>query len=113
MLALVSVTIVNSAPAFEVTLRRGPLAAVKIFNKTFGTFLWQTAVMYIAFGAADYFLQKRDFLNAVKMTDEELRKDTKETEGDITVKMHIRHLGRHLVERNTGTTPESSRQKMS
>jgi flagellar biosynthesis protein FlhB len=69
------------------------LAVVKVFNNRFTVFLWEAGALYLLLGAADYLIEKRDFQKQNRMTDEELREDVKQIEGNIESRMRLRHLG--------------------
>lgn len=51
----------------------------------------------------DYIYQKYEFLKNLKMTKEEVKKETKDTEGDPLIKQRQRQLGRQLIRQNLMT----------
>lgn len=97
MLGLVLMTVWNTAPTLFMAARIGVNQTVKSFSGAFSTFLYQAAVLSVLFGAADYLIQRTQFFSDQKMTDEELKDDTKETEGNPEVKMHLRRKAMMLA----------------
>jgi len=77
--------IILSAGANPETI--GKLAASLLF-----TLLFRAGVLFLALGAADFFLQKKLHLKELMMSKYEVKKEHKEDEGDP----HIRHQRRHL-----------------
>jgi len=65
----------------------GKLAASLMF-----ALLFRAGVLFLALGAADFFLQKKLHLKELMMSKYEVKKEYKEDEGDP----HIRHQRRHL-----------------
>jgi len=94
MLGLVAVSLWRSLHDLIFSVRIGPIATVKVFQQVFAAFLWQAAGLYLLFGAADWLIQKTSFVKRNRMTDEELREDTKQTEGNPQTKMRHRTLRR-------------------
>jgi flagellar biosynthetic protein FlhB len=93
MLGLAVFTVYNLSANMFLASRIGVDQIVRLFNSAFSTFLYQAALLSLLFGAADYLIQKIQFFEDQKMTDEELKEDTKETEGRPEVKAHIRMIG--------------------
>jgi flagellar biosynthetic protein FlhB len=56
-------------------------------------------VVYIVVAVTDYFYQKYKFIDDMKMTKQEVKEETKQTEGDAKVKSRIRGLMRSRIRR--------------
>jgi len=57
----------------------------------------KTAMAMIVLGTADYLWQRFDFLKSLKMTRDEMKQETRETEGDPHVKGQRRHAREKLL----------------
>ena len=62
---------------------------------------WKCALVLLAWSAADYFLQKRQLENSLKMTKQEVAQEMKDTEGSPLVRGEIRKRRRALRKRWT------------
>jgi flagellar biosynthesis protein FlhB len=60
---------------------------------------WKSALVLLAWSAADYFLERWRHENELKMSRQDLRDEFKETEGNPAVKMRIRRLQRQARRR--------------
>jgi flagellar biosynthetic protein FlhB len=54
-------------------------------------------VVYIVIAVSDYFYQKYKFIDDMKMTKQEVKEETKQTEGDVRVKARIRQMMRARI----------------
>lgn len=54
------------------------------------SFLWKVAVIYLALAAADFAYQKHKHIKDLKMTKQEVKEETKQTEGDPQIKSQIK-----------------------
>jgi len=61
--------------------------------------LW-TAVLLVALSIPDYFFQKREFIESLKMTKQEMKEEWKETVGDPHVRARLREMQREIVMKN-------------
>ncbi len=61
--------------------------------------LWSAAILLVL-AIPDYFFQKREFIESLKMTKEELKEELKETIGDPYIRARLREMQRDLVMRN-------------
>jgi flagellar biosynthesis protein FlhB len=93
MMGLVTASVWGAAPNLIRSVRLGPLGTVSVFQSMFTTFLWQASALYALFGGADYFVQRITFQRRNRMTDEELKEDTKNEQGNPESKMRMRELG--------------------
>ncbi len=55
---------------------------------------WKAGLVFLAWGAADYFLEKFNFERQIRMSREEVKEEAKETEGNPQTKGRIRRLQR-------------------
>ncbi|MCI1207849.1 MAG: flagellar biosynthesis protein FlhB [Treponema sp.] len=62
--------------------------------------LVMTAVLFFIIAVPDYFVQRREFMESMKMTKQETKEEYKEMEGDPEVKSHLQQAQRALLERN-------------
>ncbi len=58
------------------------------------------AVMLLAISIPDYFVQKHQFLESMKMTKQEVKQEYKEMEGDPEVKNRLEQARREMLRRN-------------
>ncbi len=58
------------------------------------------SVFFIAIAVGDYFVQKKQFLESMKMTKQEVKQEFKEMEGDPEVKAKLDQAQRDLLTRN-------------
>lgn len=58
------------------------------------------AILFIVISILDYYVQRREFIEQMKMTKQEVKQEYKEMEGDPEVKSHIEAAKRELLRRN-------------
>ena len=68
------------------------LSALKII-------IW-TSVLLLILSVPDYFFQKHEFIESLKMTKEEVKEELKETMGDPYLRARLREMQRELVMKN-------------
>lgn len=59
-----------------------------------------SSVLFILIAVGDYFVQKKQFIESMKMTKQEVKQEFKEMEGDPEVKAHLDRAQRDLLSRN-------------
>jgi len=74
-------------------------AIVKI-AKMASQLLIVVAVLFLVISIPDYFIQKRDFMEEMKMTKQEQKEEYKEMEGDPEVKSKLQQMQRQLLSQN-------------
>jgi len=75
-------------------------AALKtILMTSFKIIIW-SAVLLLVLSIPDYFFQKREFIESLKMTKEELKEELKETIGDPYIRARLRELQRQNLLRS-------------
>lgn len=60
---------------------------------------WRGGAVLLAWSVVDYFLQKRSHENSLKMTKQEVKDDTKETQGNPETKGRVRRIQRTMHRR--------------
>ena len=58
------------------------------------------AVLFLALSIPDYFVQRHDFMEEMKMTKQEVKEEYKEMEGDPEVKSKLQQMQRQLLSQN-------------
>lgn len=58
------------------------------------------AVIFLVIAIPDYFVQKREFMESMKMTKQEVKQEYKELEGDPEVKGRLQQMQRDLLSQN-------------
>jgi flagellar biosynthetic protein FlhB len=61
--------------------------------------IWATVILLVL-SIPDYFLQRQEFMESLKMTKQELKEEYKESQGDPHLKARLREMQRNLVMRN-------------
>lgn len=61
--------------------------------------LW-TSVLLLVLSIPDYIFQKKEFIDSLKMTREELKEELKETVGDPYIRARLREMQREITMRN-------------
>lgn len=73
--------------------------ALRIIMMTaFKIIIW-SAVLLLALSVPDYFFQKREFIESLKMTKEEMKEELKETVGDPYIRARLREMQRQNLMR--------------
>lgn len=76
------------------------LHAVGKIASTAALILVSSAVLFLIISIPDYFVQKKQFIESMKMTKQEVKQEYKEMEGDPEVKSHLEQAQRQLLQRN-------------
>ena len=58
------------------------------------------AIIFLGISIPDYLVQKKQFIESMKMTKQEVKQEYKEMEGDPEVKAHLQAAQRELLQRN-------------
>ncbi len=61
--------------------------------------IYKVGIVYLIIGIADYFYQKYKFTEEMKMTKQEVKDESKATEGDVQAKARMRQIGRDRLRR--------------
>lgn len=76
------------------------IGAVGKIAKMAAQLLIIVAVFFLAIAIPDYFVQKHDFMEEMKMTKQEQKEEYKEMEGDPVVKSKLQQMQRELLQNN-------------
>ena len=74
--------------------------AVVKFAKMAAQLLIIVSILFLAISIPDYFVQKRDFMEEMKMTKQEQKEEYKEMEGDPEVKSKLKQMQQQLLQQN-------------
>ena len=80
----------SGGPSYALPLIAGMVAKVLII----------CAIILIVIGIADYLVQRRTFIESLKMTKQEVKEEFKEMEGDPEVKSHLESAQREMLSVN-------------
>ncbi len=61
--------------------------------------LWKIGAIYLLIGAGDFFYQRYKYRDDMKMTKQELKEETKQSEGDVEVKQRLRQMVKQRLKR--------------
>jgi flagellar biosynthetic protein FlhB len=78
----------------------GPQAALVRIGGTLESLLWRAASLFLIVGIADLLWQRHRYTKQLRMTKQEIQRETKDQQGNPQVKMRIRRLQRDLARRN-------------
>lgn len=67
-----------------------------MFSLTF-ELVWKSGLAYLVLGMADFYYQKWNYTEELKMTKQEVKEENKQQEGDLQAKMRIRQMGRDRI----------------
>jgi flagellar biosynthesis protein FlhB len=88
---------------YDVILKTPDLSIGLAFSSiciiAFKIILW-TSVVLLVLSIPDYYFQKREFLESLKMTKEELKEELKETVGDPYIRARLKEMQREIATRN-------------
>jgi len=76
-----------------------PLAMKNILFIAFKIVVW-SAVVLLIISVPDYFFQKMEFIESLKMTKQEIKEELKETIGDPHIRARLREMQREILMRN-------------
>ncbi len=78
----------------------GPNAALSQVGKMVSKLLIISSIVLILIAIADYFMQRKQFIDSLKMTKQEVKQEYKELEGDPEVKGHLESAQREMLSKN-------------
>lgn len=99
---LIAFLIIRMAlPSILETLNAGNLyKAIGKISWTAARILITCALLFLLISIPDYFVQKKQFMESMKMTKQEVKQEYKEMEGDPEVKAHLQQAEREMLQRN-------------
>lgn len=74
------------------------VAALRV-GSTIEALLWRAASLFVLVGCFDLFWQNHRYMKQLKMSKQEIRDESKESEGNPQIKMRIRRMQRDLLRR--------------
>ncbi len=78
----------------------GPRLAMRQIGSMSGRILLTASLFLVVVGIADYFVQRRQFKENMKMTKQEVKEEFKELEGDPDVKNRLETAQREMLQQN-------------
>lgn len=78
----------------------GPALALRQIASMTAKILIACSIFLLAIAIADYFVQRRQFMESMKMTKQEVKEEYKEMEGDPEVKGHLESAQREMLQTN-------------
>jgi flagellar biosynthetic protein FlhB len=75
-----------------------PVALARVAG-TIQALLWRAAGLFLVIGFIDLVWQRHRYTNQLRMSKQELREESKETDGNPQIKMRVRRLQRDLLRR--------------
>lgn len=78
----------------------GPELALRQIGSMTAKLLVVTALVLLAIGIVDYVVQRRQFLESMKMSKQEVKQEFKEMEGDPEVKSHLETAQRDMLKQS-------------
>lgn len=78
----------------------GPIIALRQVSRIASQLLIISAVILVGIGVLDYIVQRREFIENLKMTKQEVKEEFKEMEGDPEVKSHLDSAQKEMLQKN-------------
>lgn len=83
------------------TLSTGSISnAISKITVTAATLIIIVAVLFVVIAIPDYFVQRHEFMESMKMTKQEVKEEIKEMEGDPQTKAQLKSMQQELLKRN-------------
>ena len=94
------IIIKNDMPHIFTMLSSDLWTAIVHISKMVAKLLLSTAVIFLIISVPDYIVQRKQFMESMKMTKQEVKQEYKETEGDPLVKGRLRQYMHEMLSRN-------------
>jgi len=94
---LAYVNIRSEVPRLSNALRLTPLRALTLVGSIAIRLMLETAVLLLVFAIPDYFFQRRQHRESLKMSKHEVKEEFKETEGDPLIKSRLRQRMQEIL----------------
>lgn len=78
----------------------GPRLCMSLIGSMVAKMLIVAAVVLLVIGVVDYFVQRKSFMESMKMSKQEVKEEYKEMEGDPEVKSHLEQAQKELLNAN-------------
>lgn len=76
------------------------IVAIRIVGESYESLLWKATSILVLIGVIDYIRQTNRHSKSLRMTKQEVKQESKESEGNPETKMRIRRIQRDLARRN-------------
>jgi flagellar biosynthetic protein FlhB len=73
--------------------------AVTVIGETLSSLFWQVGLLLLVLAAFDYWHQRREFEESIKMTKQEVKQELRESEGDPQIRARVRERQRAIARR--------------
>lgn len=73
--------------------------AITVIGESLSTLFWQVGSLLLVLAALDYWHQRREFEESIKMTKAEVKQELRETEGDPQIRARVRERQRAIARR--------------
>ncbi len=93
-------TIRAQLPALITTLTAGFWPSIAFVSGIAGRMLLTAAILFLVLAIPDYVFQRRQFIESLKMTKQEIKEEYKQLEGDPLVKSRLRQRMREILSQN-------------
>lgn len=100
MLYLAIQTIYNHAAVILHAARLGSRASLALLGKMCFDLAWQSTFVFLVWSGIDYLLQRQTFEKSLRMTKQEVRQESKDTDGNPQTRGRLRRLRRELLRKS-------------
>lgn len=73
--------------------------AIAVIGESLSALFWQVGLLLLVLAALDYWHQRREFEESIKMTKAEVKRELRESEGDPQIKARVRERQRAIARR--------------
>jgi flagellar biosynthetic protein FlhB len=92
--------ILKNAPAILHAARMSSRASLAFMGGLCFDIAWQSTLVFVAWSGIDYLLQRQNYEKSLRMTKQEVRQESKDTDGNPQTRGRIRRLRRDLMRRS-------------
>jgi flagellar biosynthesis protein FlhB len=92
--------ILQDAPLILHSVRLHTRAAVALMGQLCFTLAWQAGLVLLVWSGIDFLLQRQTFESSLRMTKQEVKQESKDTDGNPLVRGRIRRLRREMRRRS-------------
>lgn len=102
VIGIISYIIINNKKEILMSLlyTGGPRLALKQIGSITAQILIVCSIFLLAIGILDYIIQRRQFMEKMKMTKQEVKEEYKDLEGDPEVKGHLDQAQQQMLQQN-------------
>jgi flagellar biosynthesis protein FlhB len=92
--------ILQDAPLILHSVRLHTRAAVALMGQLCFTLGWQSGLVLLAWSGVDFLLQRQTFESSLRMTKQEVKQESKDTDGNPLIRGRIRRMRREMRRRS-------------